>query len=172
MKSRVFYTDINLYGHDERDIFLESGFSYYVGNIVDLKHTEREKEAIRKINEIKSFAKDRYITGDRELTNRNLQYIIDDEILVTYGDHIIEGHRDTKRTLLCYAFNGIHNYFDKLLRRKEPNEFDLELIIKEAKNNKCHTIVMSYFNNKKIIDFEYKNIRIIILPKGRTCIQI
>jgi len=170
MKDRVFYTDINLFGKDELKFYMECGSSYYVGNIVDLKYSSEDKkeEAENQIKRIIDFAEDRYVSGDRELTLDRLYHKTDDGILITYGDDIFCKKRKTCRPFI----NPLSASLDKLRKKNELSEDELNKISLKASQYSCHTIVLGYFNPDSLLDIEYNSIRIIILPKGRTCINI
>lgn len=174
MKYRVFYTDTNLFSKEELPLYLECGNSYYLGNIVDSIYSppSKQKQIKNKIQEIIEFAGDRYVSGDRELIPDRLYHIIDDDILITYGDNIFNKKRYSQYSIWRYIFA----FFYKVFLRYKTKEFildnELRLISDKAIHYNCTTIVMSYFNPTTIIDTEYNGIRIIILPKGRTSFYI
>ena len=169
MKDRIFYTDVNLFGPNELKFDMECGSTFFVGNIIDLKHCcpEDLEAATTKQQEVLEYAGLRYISGDRELTTDRLYHRTDDNILVTYGDDIAGKERSTKRPLItllddCISSISHVSLCDNMIKK----------LSEKAYSYNCHTIVTGYFHPSELIDIEYNGIRIIVLPKGRSVVSI
>ena len=168
MKEYTFYTDINLYGRDDRPFYEECGNLYLLGNIVDLRFCKKElyREANEKQNTLLSKYGNKYLTGDRSLLDCNL-YTKEENILFTYGDTIFQDRVVDRNDNFIPVRRLMYN-----LHKVKLNCYALEYLSIFAFRHSCNTIITGYFNPSSIIDEEYNGVRIIILPAGRTTLTL
>lgn len=186
-KEFTVYSDLHIGAPNQINkklIFNE--YSVFLGDNFDLKNVLnknlRSLEELR-LNTIKNCMKSGgiYISGNHSLEPiKKKFYQIRKGVLFLHGDIIRLGfnkanlwRKSNKKgkskiyfSLLKFYRKYFHGNMILFKKRYVKDAYAL------AKSKGCHTIVLGDFHPKKLIDLNYKGIRIIFLPRGESKIQI
>ncbi|HEY9705659.1 MAG TPA: metallophosphoesterase family protein [Allocoleopsis sp.] len=117
---------------------------------------------------------DRYVSGNHCLLTSNLKYI-ENGILFTHGDLISNFDKWWLYRLktagagkLKLLWVSLVDNMDWLKENMIPKESVFKRAADVAKNHDCHTIVMGHFHPSKVITRQFGDVKIIIVPKGLT----
>lgn len=167
--------------HVEQD---KDGIVVLNGDIVDLQNCKKKDipKAIMLIRRYRLLYQKHYILGNHALQARPCQgYYKHNGILFRHGDHEFWGKkkRDAymrnatpgagwfKRNVLVRSFSWLR----RIWTARYSKAFK-ERCVESCFAHSCHTIVLGHKHNRKIKDFKYKDIRIIVLPRGRNILQL
>lgn len=168
------------------DIFVkDNSNTILLGDIVDLANCEK-----RNVDRLKLFLdwlvtsfKSRYVFGNHERMGlRNRNYYAQSEtnkILFTHGD--LEANYDRwkeyrlkphgaswfKRNIVVPFIEKFESIHDRKLRDRF-----IRAAVKEAKDSGCNVYVAAHFHPKKIETIIYDNVKIIVVPRGRTELEL
>lgn len=151
-----------------------------LGDIVDLACCPKEK-----VNDLRQYQlqllnkfNERYVSGNHCLLISNLKYI-ENGILFTHGDLISNfdkwwpyRKKSPGAGKLKLLWVSLVDNMDWLKENMIPKESVFEKAADLAKNHDCNTIVMGHFHPSKVITRQYDDIKIIIVPKGLTEIEL
>ena len=181
MKKFVFFADIHKYGCYAIDCELEyHKDSYYLGDNIDLACCAHEDvfRAQEELAEIKEKFGDRYISGNHELEPGN--HVKVGNVLLTHGDYVLwpkaqaDAYRARKPGIGPLARFLVWLSVGKLLALRDwkISRLGRHRCFKLAKEYGCDTIVIGHWHPLTIKDFTFKGIRIIVLPRGRTELEL
>ena len=181
MKKYKFFNDIHKFGCYEIDCQLEFGEDcYYLGDNIDLSCCKKSDvfRALECLEYYKEQFKGRFVSGNHELGAVN--HLKVDDILMTHGDYIFwpkiqadayrnrnVGMSPAMRFLVWLSVGEALS-----IRNWEISRLMKHRAFKLAKKHKCTTIVMGHWHPRTIQDFTYKGIRVIVLPRGKTEIEL
>ncbi len=181
---KIFYADNHFFGVDPVEDDLEFGDNiYYLGDIVDVKnvHKSRIFEAQELFAKIEKHAGNHYITGNHELTNKNMEHVTKDGVYLTHGDIFAWGEdgalewrtKESGKGVIFRFFRGlVKNY-----KRKEGigndvgNDKFKEACFLKAMEHGCHSVVIGHKHPDRLQVEKYKSITIYVLPRGKTVIE-
>jgi hypothetical protein len=182
-KQYTFYTDLHIYSiYMEMKIMPKtqgqvlSENAYALGDIWEVKHTESNQciNMQRDFDNFKNIFKNRYVTGNHELTKDNINLIINEHILLTHGDYPMGGtnkansfREDKKKckgsSLIQKAIANNHTPISKS---------DEQALYDYAKYYNVDTIIVGHRHVASIFDKNINGVRIIALPRGKTVLNL
>lgn len=171
------------YGIKKRFIFTKN--TVFLGDNFDLKNAkkecltliERKREAtIEKCKKVGGI----YISGNHSLKPLEMhQKAIRDNILFIHGDIIDWGFKKAEKWrnkqkgvgitghIITRVFKNVYEGGTTIFRKKHKlRAYQL------AKENNCDTIVVGHFHPEKLKERRYKDVRIIIVPRGKTVLDL
>lgn len=180
MKTYKIYADLHFFGPHKINMtqHLSNTNSVYLGDIYDCSNCKKSdiKTAMHYKKHLREHIGQRYVSGNHELDTVNQNYI-DKGILFTHGDFVFWGKKKSLKfrnreagsgTLKRFFVKIIHKYFRPLWSPKTLTGKQIDQAYNYARNLKCHTIVMGHLHPKKIINIKYRQVRIIVVPRGLT----
>jgi hypothetical protein len=185
LKDIIVYNDIHLKGPHPVKVNWEYGpHCYYLGDNVDLSHCRKEDvlNALITLTFMSNLFQDRFVRGNHELNAIDKpDKLVVGKTLLTHGDYIFwpkkyadryrqkpQGANWLKR---WFSFSGI-DPIRFLLPEARLHRRSLRKMAFLAKKNKCTMIVVGHRHPKRTIRYEYRGIKIIVLPPGKNYIRI
>lgn len=153
----------------------------FLGDIFDLANVAKDeiKKAQTTYAAFKSIHKGNYIDGNHERVSKLNQIIVKNGIVFAHGD--MEANPD-KWTEYRKKPHGASTFKRKVIipfiaeaeqiKNRKPKQDFLERASVLTKSNNCHTYICGHFHTKEQIDITYKGIRIIILKRGKTELEL
>lgn len=174
-------TDLHLFGpYARKDSIEKTKNTILIGDIVEGANCKKKDIPLveKTIKELTEKFGEKYIYGNHEREGIKNNHYIENGIYFTHGD--LESNYDKwmeyrfkpkgagwfKRNI----WSKIVNEFDELDR--EPKTDFLIAASNVAKKNGCKTYVAGHFHPKKLIDVTYNGVRIVIVPRGLTVINL
>lgn len=174
-------TDLHLFGpYARKDSIEKTKNTILLGDIVEGANCKKSDvpRVEEKIRLLTLLFGDKYIYGNHEREGIKNNHYIENGIYFTHGD--LESNYDKwmeyrfkkkgagwfKRNI----WSKIVNEFDELEREPKTN-FLIEAS-HAAKIHGCHTYVCGHLHPKKLIDVTYGGVRIVIVPRGHTLINL
>lgn len=181
MKRFKFFTDVHEYGCYEIPCQWEFGEDcFYLGDNVDLSCCRPEdiESARLKLRAYKHAFKGRFVSGNHELEEVN--HLKVGNVLLTHGDYIFwpkaqaDAYRRRKPgmgAIMRFAVKWAVGVF--LAQRDwEINRLMKHRCLQLARKYGCSTIVCGHWHPRTLQDFVYRGVRIVVLPRGRTDIDL
>lgn len=176
------YTDLHLFGpYATKDKIEKLRNTILLGDIIDAANakTKEVPAAKAKIKELTDLFGLKYVYGNHELEGvRNNKYI-ENGVYFTHGD--LESNYDKwfvyrfKKAgagwLKRNIWSRLVNEFEDEIERNPRTTFLIEAA-RAAKIHGCHTYVCGHLHPKKLVDVTYNGIRIVVLPRGLTVINL
>lgn len=194
------YTDLHWGQTSEilKDLVPKKG-DIFTGDIFDIKNTskkhikeqlQKQQDFIKKCKEVGAY----YILGnhdllpDNTLTVLNLNKIVDGpvprhmisgDVIFTHG-HYIAWDQAQVDEWKAKKPNGVGLFRRLTLEVQDlyvrgtwkPDTIESEKAYNIAIENNCKTIVFGHHHTDKVVDYIYKGIRIINLPRGKTVLDL
>lgn len=176
------YNDNHLFGvHALDNIMTFTENDFHIGDNVDIRgcHERDLKEAQKTLQDIKSKSQ-HYCSGNHELeTDPETYFHKCGGILFTHGDFATWGkekaisHRTKKagRSTLSRLKLRIAYPFRELIKVSVSKELKRRCSDLGYKHS-CHTIIMGHRHPGKAIEVYHKNVKIIILPRGKNFLYV
>lgn len=182
----ILYADLHLYSPIE---MLRKEVSYQppapnvklLGDIVDESNAAysdvKNAETLHWL--LKGTHGTNYIDGNHERESLYDQIIVENGIVFAHGDMQANPSKWLQYRAKPHGAGFFKRKFiipfireaEEIINRKPKPEF-LERAYKLAKIHGCHTYVGAHFHPKELIDISYKDIRIVIVPRGKTEIEL
>lgn len=185
MREITVYNDIHLCGPHSMHVNWEYGPNhYYLGDNVDLSHCLRKDimKALVTLTFMSNLFIDRFVRGNHELNVIDKpDKLIVGNTLLTHGDYIFwpKKYADKYRSQphgtswfgKWFSLSGL-DFMRHILPEARLHRRTLRKLAFMARANKCSMIVVGHRHPKNIIRYEYKGIRILVLPPGKNKIEI
>lgn len=182
-------TDVHLYGphqlYDPRDMAIDH-CDYLIGDIVDMWGVEKKKinEAADKIEYLNNIYLSRYIKGNHEMLPREIELQIITvnhmKVLLCHG-HIPLWGREKSDLWMgqdigagCFkrSMTWIYSKFRGTFGGLKVSDSNLKKLSDYAKMHKCQTIIIGHHHPKETYQNTHKGIKIIILKRGITDVEL
>lgn len=152
-----------------------------IGDIVDLASCEKKMVGYYQelwLN-LKTIHGKNFIDGNHDRNSVVDELIIENGIVFAHGDLQANPERWTEYRAKSHGAGWFKRTFvvpfireaEEIIDRKPKKEF-LERASALAIKNNCHTYIAGHFHPKQVVETKYNNIRIIIVPRGLTEIDI
>jgi hypothetical protein len=183
-----FFVDAHLEGPHQIEVDWQYGPDcYYLGDNVDIKWgTGRYWVKVSLLKWFQLMFKDRFVRGNHELNVIDApDYIVvngftSNGILMTHGDHLFwgekiadtyRGRKPVKNWFRRFLIGFFTGFMAQFLTVPISQGFK-ERAFEKAKKLGCRTVVCGHWHPHKMVDFSYRGIRIIVLPRGRTDLEL
>jgi hypothetical protein len=182
VKLKIF-TDAHEYGAHPMKLAWDYGMnSYSLGDNVDLSCCKPRDviEATKRKIALQKLFSGRYVSGNHELDTRPINFLKVDDVLLTHGDYIFwrKGHADRYRKKMA-GTGWFHFWYTKVvfgwllsLVSWPVSYMAREKAWRFAKSYGCHTVVCGHWHPTKVLRIKYKDITLIVLPRGMTEIDV
>jgi len=163
-------------------LFDPSGNTILLGDIVDLANCENKM--VEYYNNLRHqfirIHKDNYIDGNHErIYSFTNNFVIKNNIIFAHGDLEANFEKWVKYRQKSHGAGWFKRKFiipfireaEEIINRKPKEEFLLGAW-NLAKLSKCTTYVCGHFHPKEKIDIFYRGVRIIIVPRGMTELEL
>lgn len=181
MRKFKFFTDVHEFGCYAMDCVWEFGKDcYYLGDNVDLACCSYEdvKKAKKRLRFFKKKFGKRYISGNHELEKANVLKV--GKVLMAHGDYIFwpkvqaDNYRARKPGINAFLQFVVWLTVGKVLATRSwgISRLARHRAFKLAKQHGCHTVVCGHWHPKELQDITHKGVRIVVLPRGKTEIEL
>lgn len=185
MKDIVVFNDVHIFGLHTARVKWEYGANcYYLGDNVDLSHCDNRDvvNASLTLTCMNNLFKDRFVRGNHELNQIDVPDTLKvGNTLLTHGDYIFWPRKYADRYRKRKpGMNWFRRWFTlsaldplrHLLPEARLHRRSLRKMAFLAKKHKCSMIVVGHRHPKRIIRYEYRGIKILVLPPGKNHIRI
>lgn len=181
MKLKIF-SDIHEFSSYEIPVKWEYGQDcFYLGDNVDLRGCSMEDvpKAIIRRNRLREAFRGRYVSGNHELETTDL-WIKKGKVLLAHGDYIFwrKKHATRYRNKVAGASwlyriyaKMVYGFFGKFMCAPFPSFFKKKAV-RVAKAAGCNIIILGHWHPPKVVDIFYKGVRIVVVPRGKTEVNI
>lgn len=177
--------DTHLFAPNEMKVDFngENQNEYLLGDIVDLANCKKKEvdKAYLEYKKLKDIYGRRFLCGNHERISVTNDLISPkDGVILAHGDFESWGHEKAfeyrSKPHGAGAFKrkfvvGMVEAFEKSVGRDLDQKF-IEAAVKLAKDYGCHTYIAGHLHPKEMIDIIADGIRIIIVPRGKTEVEI
>jgi hypothetical protein len=183
VKRYTFFTDVHEYGAHAMSVDWEYGPECFsLGDNVDLSCCRWDQFwlAWQRRRELKEKFGERYIPGNHELELGDNDFLKVDHILMTHGDYLFWSLEHAERYRKQKPCAGFFKYwFTKIVFGWILSQvtWPIRQIVKErayklAKRFECSIVVCGHWHPTKLVKLEYKGITLIVLPRGKTTLEL
>jgi len=180
------YADLHLFGpyETEMPIINRGSKTIALGDIYELKSCRKKDvpKVVEARRNLLNLLGDRYLFGNHELAQGRINFIdYTNNTLFTHGDYVFWS--DKKATKFRNGKNGsstikrfflgiVHNKLRPLVPKWFLWPWEKKRAYIFAKKHNCTTIVCGHLHPLKTIDTTYKDVRVIVVPRGKTKILV
>lgn len=185
MRIITIFNDIHLYGPHSMKVQWEYGPDcFYLGDNIDLSHCLKKdvENASLALVFFKNLFEGRFVRGNHELNViKAPDFLKVGKTLLTHGDYIFwpklyalkyrrrkAGVGFLRKWISLSGLDPLRHLFPEARLHRRS----LRKLAYLAKKNKCEMIVVGHRHPKKIIYYEYRGIKIIVLPPGKNYVKI
>lgn len=148
---------------------------YLLGDIIDLKRVKNHRlnywKEQHKILEKAFF--NRYVSGNHELTTKNIDLKLGTKLL-THGDFALWGESQAQnfRAKRAGQGYGLGSKIVQVFRSGHVSKADAKKLAIYARLHCADTIICGHIHPKTIFDDYVCGVRVIVLPRGKTVLEL